>query len=408
MRKFLIFISLFLVLNIANATEIQLLQSDDLIIQSNTQPNKISQFFSKIWQCKWHLSCYSQNVGTTLTTILGTDTVKDALKTTVNNNFSALNIGKMETSTTSIDAITTLSNLVSVGALSSGSLTTGFTAIPVSLGGTGTTSPLQYFVILGDGANGLTAASSTGTSGQSFVSNGVGAYPTWQTIGVNQNDNYSWTGTHSFAASTVSIMGGLNLGNGTATTTLNFDPIGGTASSTALMTDGSGNLTWNIPVIQSIVASSIDSGTVAGNSTEEYVATTTIPAYAITEISPAHILITFLTTTDGSIAGTLQLKAKFGGTTVFNYTTPDISGTCNTAVANSLDLWISNDTGTSDNETTAILNLRCAETTHRDSIVQYTTSAINTTQSQFLEFTSQWSVADAQNTVQQVNAILEY
>lgn len=102
----------------------------------------------------------------------------------------------IEVGTTSVASITTLSNLVSVGTITTG--TWNATALSVSKGGTGTTSPSAYMVMLGDAANGLTMASSTGTSGQFLTSNGAGAYPSWQSASVNQTLDYVWSGQHTF------------------------------------------------------------------------------------------------------------------------------------------------------------------------------------------------------------------
>lgn len=102
----------------------------------------------------------------------------------------------IEVGTTSVASITTLSNLVSVGTITTG--TWNATALSVSKGGTGTTSPSAYMVMLGDAANGLTMASSTGTSGQFFTSNGPGLYPSWQSASVNQTSDYVWSGQHTF------------------------------------------------------------------------------------------------------------------------------------------------------------------------------------------------------------------
>ncbi len=135
---------------------------------------------------------------TSITTINGSDTLKDS-RTVINNNFTSLNNNKVENS--SYYATTTHANISSLPALTTiGTITTGFwnaTAIPVNKGGTGTTTPNQYSVILGNGANGLTIASTTGTTGQFLTSNGANAYPSWQSTTVDQTANYTWTGTHT-------------------------------------------------------------------------------------------------------------------------------------------------------------------------------------------------------------------
>ena len=58
-------------------------------------------------------------LGSTITTIQSTDTLK-ASRTTINDNFSALNAGKIENSTTTLPLITTLSALATVGTITSG------------------------------------------------------------------------------------------------------------------------------------------------------------------------------------------------------------------------------------------------------------------------------------------------
>lgn len=75
--------------------------------------------------------------GTTVTTIAGTDTLSNS-RTTINNNFTALNNGKIENSSTSIAAITTLSNLATVGTITSG--TWSGSTIAIAKGGTNATS----------------------------------------------------------------------------------------------------------------------------------------------------------------------------------------------------------------------------------------------------------------------------
>src|SRR3990167_7017770 len=55
-------------------------------------------------------------LGVSLTTISGTDTLKNS-RTTINDNFTALNDNKIESSTTTIPTLTTLENLVTANAL---------------------------------------------------------------------------------------------------------------------------------------------------------------------------------------------------------------------------------------------------------------------------------------------------
>lgn len=195
-------------------------------------------------------------LGSTITNIAGTDTLSSS-RTTINNNFTNLNNGKIEYSSTSIAAVTTLANLVTVGTITSGTWTGS--VIDVARQGTGTTSPSPYQVVLGNGALGLTIASSTGTSGQFLTSNGAGAYPSWQTSAVDQGLGYNWTGNHIFASSSHVLLAVRDF---TATGTIKLAgipytfPSVQTASSSVLMTNNSGVLTWNSAEWQELAATS--------------------------------------------------------------------------------------------------------------------------------------------------------
>ena len=189
----------------------------------------------------------SRALGTSITTIAGTDTLKNS-RTTINDNFSALNNGKIENSSSSVASITTLSNLVTTGALSSGSLTTGFTAVNVAQGGTGSTTLSATQVLLGNGTGAVTTPVGWGTSGQFLTSNGVTTAPTWQTSSIALGDNYAWTGTHNFIGTT--LIKNLNASSTSANPiVLNgvsySTPSTQGASTTVLANNGSGGLTWN-------------------------------------------------------------------------------------------------------------------------------------------------------------------
>jgi len=60
-----------------------------------------------------------QRLGSSITTIAGGDTISSS-RTVINTNFSNLNNGKIENSTTSVAAITTLANLGTIGKIISG------------------------------------------------------------------------------------------------------------------------------------------------------------------------------------------------------------------------------------------------------------------------------------------------
>lgn len=73
------------------------------------------------------------------------------------------------------------SSLTSVGALASGSLTTGFTAINPAQGGTGLATLTAHGVLLGEGTSNV-AFATIGTSGRMFLDQGAGADPSFNTM----------------------------------------------------------------------------------------------------------------------------------------------------------------------------------------------------------------------------------
>jgi hypothetical protein len=148
------------------------------------------------------LDLFSQTenkLGSTITTINGSDKIKD-LPTTLNANFNALNNTKIENSSTTISSITTLPSLSSIGTITTG-LWHGAT-LTVGYGGTGSSSLVQYGLLLGNGTSAVTTVSGYGTSGQFLTSTGTGTPPVWQSASVNQTVDYSWTGQHTFGATT--------------------------------------------------------------------------------------------------------------------------------------------------------------------------------------------------------------
>lgn len=188
---------------------------------------------------KW-LGFGETKFGTTLTSLTSTDKLSD-FPTTYNANLTALNNGKVEVSTTTMTLITSLPNLATIGTITTGIWNA--TAIPVNKGGTGTTSPSIYMVMLGNGASGLTMASTTGTSGQVLTSNGASLYPSWQSSTVNENDSFNFTGTtfrvKNFHASSTAAnpmyLNGIDYAM----------PVAEGATSTVLTTNGSGSLIWD-------------------------------------------------------------------------------------------------------------------------------------------------------------------
>lgn len=149
----------------------------------------------------------NNNIGTSVTTILGTDTISGS-RTTINNNFTALNNGKVEVSTTS------MTQLTGIGTITTG--TWNATAIAVNKGGTGTTTPTANMVMIGNGASGFKVIG-TGVSAQALISNGSGSDPSWQSVITDQTQAYNWTNLHTFGLGMI-VTASSTL---TATTTFN-------------------------------------------------------------------------------------------------------------------------------------------------------------------------------------------
>ena len=216
--------------------------------------------------------------GTTITTILGTDTLSNS-RTTINDNFTNLLNGKIESSTTTLPLITTLANLSTVGTIGSG-VWQG-TAVGAQYGGTGSTSLSANQVLLGNGTGAVSVVSGWGTSGMSLVSNGPGIKPSWQSISFDTTASYNLTGTYLgiknlYASSTAANPLVLN------TVSYNTPSTQG-AASTTLWNDGSGNLRW-----QSLPATSLMDWTSPGVVINAFSSTASTTAYS-TQI-PANLL----------------------------------------------------------------------------------------------------------------------
>lgn len=203
--------------------------------------------------------------GTTLTDLNSTDTMSD-FPTLYNANNDALNAGKVEVSTTTMFLLTSAPNLTTVGTITSGTWTG--TAISVTKGGMGTTSPALYRVLLGNAASGITMATTTGTFGQIFTSNGTGAFPSWKSASFDTTQNYTNTGAWTFntygilvtASSTFNAPTTIAASDvSTSPLVLNNIsyrfPLNQNASSSILMTDNSGNLTWEKPFLGEFISS---------------------------------------------------------------------------------------------------------------------------------------------------------
>src|SRR3990167_7025289 len=119
-------------------------------------------------------------LGVSITTIQGTDTLSSS-RAVINTNFSNLNNGKIENSTTSVASITTLASLTSASSLATvGTITSvvwSGTTLTVSAGGTGSTTLSANHVLLGNGTTQLKVVDGLGTSGQFLHSQGACGAP---------------------------------------------------------------------------------------------------------------------------------------------------------------------------------------------------------------------------------------
>lgn len=184
------------------------------------------------------LDVHQPQFGSTITTILGTDTLS-ASRSVINTNFSNLNTDKAETTVTTLanlttaNALTSATSLATLAALSTvGTITTGVwngTAVTVPFGGTASTTLSANQVLLGNGAAKVMTVTGWGNVGEALTSNGTILAPTWQSAGVNQAANYTWTGINIWTAAASSTrfaaLDTLYIGR-TATSTLQGSTVG--------------------------------------------------------------------------------------------------------------------------------------------------------------------------------------
>ena len=254
-----------------------------------------------------------QKFGATITTILGTDTLSGS-RTTINNNFSALNnelstvTGTTTNSTiTTLSGLTTASNLATVGTIISG-IWNG-TAIGVGYGGTGTTSPTLNQILLGNGSSGLKVVNGLGVSGQFLTSQGTGLPPIWATGTLNLASDYIWTGinTHNSTTTfnaTTTIAASSTVGNALNLNTVNYAfPSSQGNASTTLTNDGTGVLTWE-RADYTLIASTTLTGAVA--TTTFSIPSSASDLYAIIEVPSVS-------------GGGSPIQIQFNGDTGNNY-----------------------------------------------------------------------------------------
>ena len=251
-------------------------------------------------------------LGSTITTILGTDKLKDS-RAVINTNFSNLNTDKLEISDY---AATTTSSLTQVGALSSGSLASGFTPVTVPLGGTASTTLSSNQVLLGNGASPIKVVNSLGTSGFFLQSQGAGSPPIWASSSVDTSVNFDWTGLHTFALlstfqqATSTLLTAIDEFKVGATATTTIDSAGNLDVAGTITGDGSG--ITNIP---SKIGVMVTPATVENSTSEGNLVSIAIPANTL---GTANVLnfrfhisnITFTT------SNTLTMRLKYGATTI--------------------------------------------------------------------------------------------
>src|SRR3990167_841989 len=143
-----------------------------------------------------------------------------------------------------MSSVTTLSNLVSIGTITTG--TWNASILTVSYGGTGSSTLSSNHILVGNGTGNIGVINGFGTSGQFLTSNGEATLPTWQSATVNQTLNYTWTGQH--------ICNTQNVGIATATPATNFS-VQGNALISGTTTSGNLVATSTLAVGNSRVSS---------------------------------------------------------------------------------------------------------------------------------------------------------
>lgn len=188
-----------------------------------------------------------------LTTLNGSDR-QNVFPTTYNANNTALNNGKIDVGTTSVASITTLASLTTTGTLISGALGTGFTAVSIAQGGTGSTTLSANQVLLGNGTSLMKTVTGWGTSGQLLTSTGAGSSPTWQSASFDTTQNYTFSGNNIFSGTsnftgttylkTTIASSTITISNGGAGVSYSFPTSQGVANS-FLSNNGAGTLSWS-------------------------------------------------------------------------------------------------------------------------------------------------------------------
>lgn len=279
---------------------------------------------------------------TAITTINGSDTLS-ASRTTLNNNFASLNTNKVEisdlASTTTLPNLSTLLGLTTIGTIGTG-IWQG-TAVGVTYGGTGTTSPTLNQIMFGNAASGFKVIG-FGSSGQSLVSNGAAVVPSWQSVGLDQTVNYNFTGS-SFGVK--NLVASSTAANPITLNTLAYDtPSVRAASSTVLSEDGNGHLTWNAQDWQLLSSTTTVNAMTAATSTFAAVTNLRVFIYLQGNSSAASAMYVNFNGDGGSgSGGTTNYGYQFSGyTSVTASAAPGINLTTGTTSPARIELGISN------------------------------------------------------------------
>lgn len=131
-----------------------------------------------------------------------------------------------------------------------GTITTGTwnaDTLTVSKGGTGSTSLIAYQLLAGNGTGAVTTFGN-GTAGYILTSNGEGALPSFQNVGVTTANNNTWTGTNTFNATTT--FSGATFGANVYVQYLASTTINGATTPIAVFVATSTNAIWKTDASQ--------------------------------------------------------------------------------------------------------------------------------------------------------------
>ena len=157
----------------------------------------------------WGLTV-SPQFGSTILSTQTSDTL-ETFRTNVNSSLTNLNSTKIENSTTSVAAITTLSNLTTAGTLTSG--TWNATKVGLLYGGTGTTTYFTGGLVFASSTSILSQASTTGALFWNYINNRLGVGTSAPTTILHVSNGPSSTTTVEFDAQVTTSKSCFNVRN---------------------------------------------------------------------------------------------------------------------------------------------------------------------------------------------------